>query len=455
MRVGRSTGVALALAAALLGGVEPLEARGLTIVRDVEIEEHVRAIADPLLTAAGLAPREVAIYLVKDERLNAFVAGGQNLFLNTGLVARAATPEQLAGVIAHEVGHIAGGHLSRQVAARERALGQMLLGAALGLAAAAAGAPQLGTAIIAGGATVAQSGVLAFTRSQEQAADQAAVTYLAAVGLPPRGLVEFFGVLEAQDMRLSAQGDVYRRTHPLTRERITFLEVQDAASPWRGRTLGPERAAVHERVRAKLDGFLDEPERVLTSWTGESVSARIARAAALHRRGEVEAAVRITRDLVTERPDDPFLQELLAQILFENGRIADSLGPYRKALALRPDAALIRLGLARALLELPGGRGTEEAAKLAREVTLAEPRDASAFRTLGIAEGRLGRIGPASLALAEAAVLSGDKAEARLHLGRAQQVIGPADPNWLRLQDLLRAADALPEPRERDPRSRR
>jgi predicted Zn-dependent protease len=455
MRFGRLAGAALALAAAFSGTVEPVAARGLTIVRDVEIEEHVRAIADPLFAAAGLSPREVDIYLVKDERLNAFVAGGQNLFLHTGLVARAATPEQLAGVVAHEVGHIAGGHLARQVAARERALGQMLLGAALGLAAAAVGAPQLGTAIIAGGATVAQSGVLAFSRVQEQAADLAAVDLLAAAKLPPRGLVEFLAVLEAQDMRLAAQGDVYRRTHPLTRERIAVLEARDESSPWRGRTLGPERAAVHERVRAKLDGFLDEPERVLASWTGEGVPARIARAAALHRRGEVEAAVALARGLVAERPEDPFLQELLAQILFENGRIADSIAPYRKALALRPDAALIRLGLARALLELPDGRGTEEAAKLAREVTRAEPRDAGAFRTLGIAEGRLGRIGPASLALAEAAVLVGNKAEARLHLGRAQQAIGPGDPSWLRLQDLVRAADALPEPRPNDPRARR
>lgn len=455
MRFGRLAGAGFALAVAFSATVEPLAARGLTIVRDVEIEEHVRAIADPLLAAAGLSPREVDVYLVKDERLNAFVAGGQNLFLHTGLVARAATPEQLAGVVAHEVGHIAGGHLSRQVAARERALGQMLLGAALGLAAAAVGAPQLGTAIIAGGATVAQSGVLAFSRAQEQAADLAAVDLLAAAKLPPRGLVEFLAVLEAQDMRISAGGDVYRRTHPLTRERIAFLEARDENSPWRGRTLGPERAAVHERVRAKLDGFLDEPERVLASWTGEGVPARIARAAALHRRGEVEAAVALARGLVAERPEDPFLQELLAQILFENGRIADSIGPYRKALALRPDAALIRLGLARALLELPGGRGTEEAAKLAREVTRAEPRDAGAFRTLGIAEGRLGRIGPASLALAEAAVLTGNKAEARLHLGRAQQAIVPGDPSWLRLQDLVRATDALPEPRPGDPRGRR
>lgn len=454
MPVGRMLRAAgLALLGAWLVAADA--ARALTIVRDTEIEEHVRAIADPILQAAGLVPEAVDLYLVKDDRLNAFVAGGQNLFLHTGLIVRTTTPEQLAGVIAHEAGHIAGGHLSRQLVARERAVGQMLIGAVLGLAAAAAGAPQLGTAILAGGATVAQSGVLAFSRGQEQAADQAAVAYLAALELPPRGLIEFFAILETQDLRIAGEGAVWRRTHPLTRDRVMFLESRDEASPFRGRTLGAARARAHERARGKLDGFLGDPPRVLERWSGEDVPARIARAAALHRQGELDGAVRLARGLVAEHPEDAFLHELLGQILFENGRIEAAVPPYRKAVALRPDAAQIRLGLARALLELPGGKGTEEAATLAREVTRAAPRDAGAHRTLGIALGRLGRVGPASLALAEAAVLTGNRRDALLHLARARQQIGAGDPDWLRLQDLSREADTLPEPRETEPRRRR
>lgn len=454
MPIGRAVRVAgLALVAALLLLAVPAQA--LTIVRDAEIEEHVRAIADPILRAAGLVPEAVDLYLVKDDRLNAFVAGGQNLFLHTGLIARATTPEQLAGVIAHEAGHISGGHLTRQMVAREQALGQVLLGAVLGLAAAAAGAPQLGTAILAGGATLAESGVLAFSRGQEQAADQAAVASLAAVGLPPRGLIEFFEILERQDLRIAGEGNPWRRTHPLTRDRVAALESLETASPHRGRSLGAARAAAHERVRAKIDGFLADPERVLATWTGDGLPARIARAAALHRRGEVEGAVRLAKELVAERPKDAFLHELLGQILFENGRIEAAIGPYRSALGLRPDAQLIRLGLARALLELPGGQGAEEAARLAAEVTRAEPRDAGAFRTLGIALGRLERTGPASLALAEAAVLTGNKRDAQLHLGRARQQIAADDPAWLRLQDLLREAETLPEPRPAPPPRRR
>lgn len=446
-RARRRMRAALLGLAILLAAQPTAPALALTIVRDAEIEAHVRAIADPIFEAAGLVPAAVDVYLVKDEGLNAFVAGGQNLFLHTGLIVRTTTPEQLAGVIAHEAGHIAGGHLSRQMLAREQAMKQMLLGTALGLAAAALGGPAVGTAIIAGGATAAQSGVLAFTRGQEQSADLAAIDYLAALGLPPRGLIEFLAVIETQDLRITREGDVYRRTHPLTRDRIAALEAADASSPYRGRTLGPERAAVHERVRAKLDGFLGDPEAVLRRWSGETLTARYARAAAYHRRGEVEEAVRLARGLVAERPKDPYVHELLGQILFENGRIEESIGPWREAVRLAPDAPLLRLGLARALLERRDGRGLEEAAALAREVVRHEPRDIGALRVLGTAEGRLGRIGPASLAFAEAAVLARNKRDAQLHLGRARQLIGPQDPAWLRLQDLERAAAELPEPR--------
>lgn len=443
-RFGRRVRAAAVLVCLLFGS--PLAAQALTIVRDAEIEEHVRAIADPIFEAAGLVPRDVRIHLVRDDRLNAFVAGGQRLFLHTGLLARTETPEQLAGVIAHEAGHIAGGHLARQLQAREQALAQMAIGTVLGLAAAAAGAPELGTAIVAGGATVAERGILAFTRAQEQAADLAAVSHLAALRLPPRGLIEFLSIVETRDLRIAGEGDVYRRTHPLSRERIAYLEAQEANSPFRGRTLGPERAAAHARMRAKLDGFLADPETVLARWSGDSLPARLARAAALHRRGEVEEALRLARGLVAERPNDPYLHELLGQILHENGRIPEAVAAYRTALRFAPEAALVRLALARALLALPDERGVAEAAALAREVVREEPRDIGALRTLGIAEGRLGRLGPASLALAEAALLARDKREAELHLARARRLIAPDAPGYLELLDLERAVAALPEP---------
>ncbi|MCB1885024.1 MAG: M48 family metalloprotease, partial [Geminicoccaceae bacterium] len=377
-----------------------------------------------------------------------FVAGGQNLFLHTGLIVAAKTPERLAGTIAHETGHIAGGHLSRTGQAGEAAAAEAMLGALLGAAAAFAGAPQLGTAIIAGGATVAQRGILKFTRGQEQSADQAGVTYMARIGLPPTGLREMFETLQRQNLRISDAGSEFLQTHPLTSNRFAFLEHADAVSPLHGKSFPPAMRVAYDRVVAKLDGFLDEPERVLREHAGDAFADRYARAVARFRRGEVDEALGLVRGLEAEAPGDPWVLELEGQIRFESGQVKAAIAPYRAADGAAPGEALLQLGLARALMEGDGSApALEEAATLLRRATDREPRNPGLWRFLGIALGRLGREGEASLALAETAVLAGEREDAFLHLARAERLIGPSDPAWLRLQDLRRSAEEIEPPR--------
>lgn len=426
-------------------------ATGATVIRDAEIESTIEAIAHPIFTAARLDPESVDVYILRDDRLNAFVAGGQNLFLNTGLIVRSQTPDQLAGVIAHETGHIAGGHLTRAREAQARAGTSTLVGALLGAAAAVAGAPQLGTAILAGGATVAESGFLKFSRGQEQVADQAAVNYLAALEMSPEGLLEFFRVLDTQNLRLNSGGNPYTRTHPLTRDRIVFMEEQVAASPYRGARPDPALVAAHARSVVKLDAFLDEPARVLGRYRGDSLTDRYARAIAYYRVPELDKALELVDGLIRERPEDPYFHELKGQMLFENGRVGEAVAPYRQAVRFRPDSALLRFGLARALIEQGQTADLEEAVALLEEAVRIEPRNAGAWRFLGIAEGRRGREGPASMALAEQAVLLGNGDDARLYIRRARELVPPGDPSWYRLQDLERVADEI---EASDPRRR-
>ena len=448
-RLGILTGCErVMLALALVMAATPGWAASL--IRDAETEAMVREIANPIFTAARLDPESIDIYLVNDPKLNAFVAGGQNLFLNTGLIMRADSPDELAGVVAHETGHIAGGHLSRTQQAAQSAGLSMLAGVLLGAAAAVAGAPGLGTAIMAGGATVGERGFLKFSRSQEQAADQAAVTYLRSLEMSPEGLLEFFRVLESQNLRINADGSEYLRTHPLTRDRIAFLEQQVAESPYRDRRADPALTADYARVVAKLDGFLSNPAQVLRRRTGEDVPDRYARAIAYYRLPDLDRALALVDGLIAEFPEDPYFHELKGQILFENGRIQESIGPNREALRYRPDSALIRFGLARALLESGDPKAVDEAAALLREVVRLEPGSPGAWRFLGIAEGRRGREGASALALTEQAVLVRNRKDAQLYLRRAEQHIGPGDPDWVRLQDLGRAVEELEDaPRRR------
>ena len=411
------------------------------MIRDEEVERTLKAVADPIFAAAGLDPETVRIYMIADPRLNAFVAGGQNLFLNTGLLIRSEDLAQIAGVIAHETGHIAGGHLTRLSAAGDRAAAEALIGALLGAAAAVAGAPQLGTAIIAGGATIAERNFLSFSRGQEQAADQAAITYLAAADRSPEGLLAFFRILESQNLRINIDSNEFLRTHPLTRNRIAFLENQVAQSPLSGR---PEIAVDrdrHVRMVAKLDGFLSEKAQVMRRWDGDGIGDRYARAIAHYRSAEIDLAVSMVDELLVELPGDPWFLELKGQMLFESGRVGEAVEPYRGALAAASDSALLHLGLARALME--SSEDFAEPIELLEQGTRIEPRNPTIWRFLGLALGRSGEEGRASLALAEHAVLTRNRENANLYLSRARKRIEPGGEDWLQLLDLELAAGEI------------
>ncbi len=412
----------------------------VSLIRDAEIEAALQRFSRPIFEAAGLGSDSVRLYIVKDDRLNAFVAGGMNLFLNTGLLMRTEHPGQLAGVVAHEVGHIAGGHLSRVGTAQRRAAAEMILATVLGAAAAVAGAPDLGTAIITGGQSVAQSGYLRFSRSQEQAADQAGITYLNRAGISPRGLAEFLKILESNNALAFSSMGPYLQTHPLTRDRITFVENQAAGAPTGG--VPPEWQDAHARMVVKLRAFLEEPRQVLRAYEGdESLYGRYARTIALYRVPDLQAALREVEALIEEYPDDAYFHELKGQMLFENGRVEAAVEPYREAVRLKPNSGLLRVGLGQALIETGAEEAYGNAIAHLEEAIQLEPANATAWRLLGIARGRAGKEGESALALAEYALLVGRQDDARLYARRAEERIERSDPAWLRLQDILRVIE--------------
>jgi predicted Zn-dependent protease len=438
-------GLVLALAAGLV--LAPFQAalaqdNQISLIRDAEIESMLRRMTAPIFQAAGLGSDAINLYIVKDDRLNAFVAGGQNLFLNTGLLMRASEPSQLLGVIAHETGHIAGGHLSRIPTAQSRAAAEMILATVLGAAAAVAGAPDVGAAIMSGGASYAQGNLMAFSRSQEQSADQAALGFLAQAGISSRGMLEVFKKLENENALAVSAMNPYLRSHPLTRDRINFVENQARAETVEGSGVPEAWVQAHVRMVAKLEAFLQEPQRALQRYQDDSsLTGRYARAIALYRLPDLARALQEVDALIAEQPDDPYFHELKGQMLFENGRVAEAVPPYREAVRLRPDSALLRIGLGQALIETNGPDSNEEAIAHLEEATSLEPRNASAWRLLGIARGRDGQEGVSALALAEYALLVGKNEDARLYARRAEGNIDPSDPAWLRLQDILRVID--------------
>jgi predicted Zn-dependent protease len=431
--------VPLLLAAFVALPAGPSAARSVALIRDAEIEHYLDELTAPILEAAGLGRNSVRIYIVNDNQLNAFVAGGMNLFINTGLLMRTEHSGQVAGVIAHEVGHIAGGHLSRIPAAANRATAEAILATLLG-AATAVVAPELGAAIITGGQSYAQSNFMKFSRGQEQAADQAGVSYLDRSGMSSRGLAEFFRVLEKENVLAVSRMSPYLQSHPLTRDRINFVDNHVAQSPLSEQP--PRQAEAHARMVAKLQAFLGNPRDVLRRYANDqSVAGRYARAIASYRLPDLNQALADIDALIAEYPDDPYFHELKGQMLFENGRIQESIEPYRQSVRLAPGSPLLEIGLGRALLESGDGANMQEAIRQFEDAVKGEPNNAFGWRLLGIAQGREGDEGLSNLSLAEYALLVGKPEDAMLYARRAESRIDPSNPAWLRLQDVLRVIE--------------
>ncbi len=434
----------LVLVAALLAPAA-VQAKGLRFIRDTEIENTIRAYSTPIFLAAGLDPQAVDVYLIDDPRLNAFVAGGQNMFLHTGLLLRAETPLQVMGVIAHEAGHITGGHIVSRSEEVKKTTAALIASYVLGIGTAiATGRGDAGAAIISGGQGAAVSSLLAYTRGQEAAADQAAIKLLEVSGYSPRGLLEFFEILGDQEALLSSSQDPYIRTHPLTQDRIVSLRAAVAQSRFADTPAPAKLVAMHERMRAKLLGYLT-PQKALRKYPDNDVSlpARYARAIAYLERGEMGAAEQEADSLVKEFPEDPYFHELKGDILFHSGRIAEARPSYVKAVEILPDAPLLRRALAHVQMEMNQPQMDKEALEHLKFVTQREPRNVTGWRLLAGVQGRLGDKGMSTLAQAEAALAMNNPKEAKGFAQRALKLLPEYSPGWLRAQDIDGLADRL------------
>lgn len=418
-----------------------------SFIRDTEIENTIRRLSTPIFQQAGLNPSSVDILIVNDPTLNAFVAGGQNIFLFTGLIMRVENVGQLLGVMAHETGHIAGGHLVKSKDAQRSAQTQAIIGALLGGAAAIGGRADIGAAIGQGAAQIAGRTFFGFSRTQEASADQSAVRYMDGAGLSAKGLTEFLSILGAQDLVSPERRDAYAQTHPLSQDRIDFLRQQVIQARNFNREVSPADTAEFNRSRAKLFAYLNSPLRTMRQYprSDQSIPARYARTVATYRRPDIDGAISQIDALITENPDDPYFHELKGQMLFESGRIAEAEAPLTRATQILPNAPLIRVLLAQVQLALsePGSvdpASSAQAIENLRAALAVDRSNAFAWRQLGIAYGRDRQMGLSSWALAEEALLRNQLKNAAGLAERAKRTLSRGSPEWLRAEDIIVAA---------------
>lgn len=445
------------LVLSLLAAASQARAQQLNLIRDAEIETDLREYVGPILIAAGLQPDDVHLYIVNDPALNAFVAGGQNIFVTTGLLMKAADANQVIGVLAHETGHIAGGHLARSYEAMANASTASLLALVLGAAAMVMGrgsAGNLGAAVMTGGMTVSQAAYLTHSREQEASADQAALKFLDRAHISARGMYEFMNVLNMEELRLSDRQDAYARTHPLTAERVDVVREHVEHSPYSNVPIPTKFSAAQERIRAKLHGFIDPPELTLNINPADdkSLAVRYARAVAFYRQGKVDPALQTVDSLIADYPDDPYFWEFRGQVLFEYGRIAESVKAYEKAVGFFPSNALLRTSLGQAQVE--SGDGKNAIINLDEAVRM-EDENAVAWYLLSIAYGRGGDLGMAALAQAEQSLIVGNRPAASEYAVRAMHYLKPETPAYIRASDIKASIGDVKSPNEPGGRRRR
>ncbi|HEY3908367.1 MAG TPA: M48 family metalloprotease [Stellaceae bacterium] len=442
------TTVLLVVAAFVFGRVAIARAHGggssVSLLRDAEIEADIHTMMTPIWKAAGLDPDAVHVYLVADDSINSFIAGGQNIFINSGLVLRAKTPNQLIGVLAHETGHIAGGHLYKGAEAMHDASIEEILAMAAGLAATVASRGSDGGAALLGAAGVGQRSYLQFSVTQEATADHAAMNFLDATHQSARGLLQFFEMMQSEEMLTGEHEDPYLMDHPLTQERIDYVRDHVERSPYSNVPDPPAYVAMLARTKAKLAAFTEPPAAILAKYSPQdrSVLARYARAIAEYRIPELDKALPIIDGLIRDDPRDPYFRELKGQMLFENGHVKEAVGPYEAALRLDPSAALLRIELAQVYVENHDPAQNRLAIAYLSDALRTEDKDVDAWHLLATAYGRDNQFGMAALSLAEEGLAADNKKDAVQEAGRAQHLLPKNGAPYSRAQQIrLQAKD--------------
>ena len=410
-------------------------AQAAGLLRDSDIEEGLSQLAAPVLIAAGLSPVSTKILVVNDDRLNAFVIDRRHIFLHSGLILRSKTPEMLQSVIAHEAAHIANGHIARRRQALQLTRNAANFGTALAVAVgAASGSGQAATGIALGIRGSATRKFLSHSRAEESSADQSALGYMVRSGINPMGMVDTLDMFVGQENLIVGRQDPYVRSHPLTRDRMRSVETMAMAHD--DLPSDPGMVYWHARVVGKLSAFQRAP-----SWTlgrvkdSHSEDIKHMRSAIAHgRAGQLNLAIQAIDRAIAQRPNDPFYQDLKAELYMRNRAFSQSARAYKKAHDMRPKDAIILAGYGRALL---ANGQFSQALDILERARVRDFRNSALLRDLGVAYSKLGKNAMASLVTAERYALQGRIKDAKVHANRAAAGLPVGSPSWQRAQDVV------------------
>ena len=437
----------------LLTGLLPQRAaaQSLPLIRDSEIEELLNDYARPIFKVAGLGSARVQVRIVKNDVFNAFVLDGRNVFVHTGTLMQANTPNEVIGVLAHETGHIAGGHMAalraRIAQDQTRALLTQIIGIGAMVAGGVAGGDGGrdvmggGQAVLQGGNQVIMRGILSERRSQESAADQAGLQYLNATKQSGEGMLTTFERFQQQEYVSDQYKDPFVRSHPVATDRLARLRNLVESSPYVKATDPPALQLRHDLMRAKLSGYLERPSLVFNRYPAKDTSlpARYARAIATFFQGgsgALESALTQMDALIREQPQNAYFYEVKGDLLMRSGKMQQAIPFMRQALKLAPESSLIRVQLAIALQQSDDPATLNESVTLLRKA-LIDDQNAQAYRMLAAAYYKQGKGPEADAMTAQAYFLEGNLKQSQIFAKRAQSKLRAGSPEWIKNDDII------------------
>jgi predicted Zn-dependent protease len=445
---------AAALAIAPIFPALAQQEKGPPVIRDTEAEQLLREYTRPILAAAGLGKQNIQIVIINDSAFNAFVADGRRIFVNYGAIMQSETPNQIIGVLAHETGHLAGGHLAKMREQMSRAQTQMIIAMLLGAGAMVAGArsgngnnglANAGAAAVAGPQEMIRRTLISYVRQQEENADRAGVKFLTASGQSARGMYETFRRFSNESLFAAHGADPYLQSHPMPAERVAALEELARSSPYWDKKDDAALQLRHDMVRAKISAFMERQDTLYRRYplSNDTLPSRYAHAIATYRHGDLRSALAQIDALIQLQPNNPYFHELRGQALLEGGKPAEAIAPLRKAVQLSNRAPLIEMLLGQALVGTDNKAYTEEAISILRAAVARETEAPLGYTQLAMAYGRKGDYAEADLASAQAAYLRGDNKTARELASRAKTRFAVGTPGWVRADDIV-AAKPMP-----------
>lgn len=420
------------------------------MLRDTESEQLLREYTRPILRAAGLEKQNIQIVIINDGSFNAFVADGRRIFVNYGALLQSETPNQIIGVLAHETGHLAGGHLAKMREQLAQAQTQMIIAMLLGVGALAAGAAgggvgnglsSAGAAAISAPQSVIQRTLLSYQRQQEENADRAGVKFLNATGQSAKGMYETFKRFTDESLFAARGADPYLQSHPMPVDRVSALADLARSSPYWDKKDDPALQLRHDMMRAKISGFMERQDTVYRRYplSNTSLPARYARAITTYLHGDLRSAIAQIDGLIQVQPNNPYFYELRGQALLEGGRPAEAIAPLRRAVQLSSSSPLIEMLLGQALVASDNKAYTDDAISMLRNAVAREPEAPLGYTQLAMAYGRKGDYAQADLASAQAAYLRGDNKTARELASRAKTRFAIGTPGWVKADDIVSA----------------